>query len=291
MKDDCDLSIIIPIYNAQKNLESCLVSIVEDGGFNFEVILVNDASTDDSEAICRAYVERQPNLYRYIAHDYNLGPGVARNSGINVARGEYLYFLDSDDELYFKSLAKALSEAKKKDCDMVCSGVSIIEGNDYKEYTPDFNSSSALLRSKFFLPSAWAKLYRKKFLDKNKILFSETSLGEDLVFNIKALYSDPSLISVPYKTYLYKKRDSSLTYDLSKRSEILSSLKSLDLFLNKKMIKKDMVYWRIFIIHTIYNPLCLIFIDTLLKGMNRKKNLKFIPSYIKELISYFKNPI
>ena len=114
-----ELSIIIPVYNVQKYLEDCLLSIYKQSLSleTFEVIAVNDGSTDSSIDILREYGEIYPNLI--IISQENKGLSKARNNGLAVASGKYVFFMDSDDFLCLDSLASLLSKAVEYDLDVL----------------------------------------------------------------------------------------------------------------------------------------------------------------------------
>ena len=98
------VSVIIPVYNAEKYLAECLDSIVCQTLSDIEIICVNDGSSDNSLSLLEAY-SRKDNRFKIINQE-NSGPGVARNTGINVASGEYIFFVDSDDTIFPETLEK-----------------------------------------------------------------------------------------------------------------------------------------------------------------------------------------
>ena len=102
------LSIIVPVYNTRDYLAACLDSVLLPGAEDYEIIVVNDGSTDDSGEICAEYERRYPDLIRVITTE-NSGLGAARNVGLEAARGDYLLFLDSDDSLEKGALSEILA--------------------------------------------------------------------------------------------------------------------------------------------------------------------------------------
>jgi len=113
------LSIIIPVYNVEEYIDRCLQNIFKQGisTNDYEVILVNDGSTDKSVEIANKHKKARPNIH--IIHQENSGPGVARNTGIDNAKGDYIYFLDADDYLIENSLAMLLDCAEKEQLDLL----------------------------------------------------------------------------------------------------------------------------------------------------------------------------
>ena len=104
MKDtSLKISVIIPVYNVEKYLRICLESILNQNFKGYEIILINDGSTDNSLNICREYEKKYSNII--VINEENSGPSAARNKGLEYAKGKYISFIDSDDELlpnYFK---------------------------------------------------------------------------------------------------------------------------------------------------------------------------------------------
>ena len=111
--DKVKISIIIPVYNAEEYLDRCLHSVLDQDFTSFEVILVDDGSSDASPLICDRYSSTDP---RFITlHQSNKGVSAARNSGLNMAQGEYVMFLDSDDVLLPDALEKMVDGLKDED--------------------------------------------------------------------------------------------------------------------------------------------------------------------------------
>ena len=101
MNEEIETSIIIPNYNGSKYIKKCLKSIEEQEYKKFEVIIIDDGSTDDSVKIIKEFI-RNSNIRIELIEQFNQNAAVARNRGLEIARGKYLYFIDSDDELYDK---------------------------------------------------------------------------------------------------------------------------------------------------------------------------------------------
>lgn len=114
------LSIIVPVYNVEKYLHRCINSLLKQELQSYEIILVDDGSTDKSSYICDEYVKKYSNIQ--VIHKANAGLGMARNSGINVAKGEYLAFVDSDDFLENGYLNRLLNAAIKQEVEVCVAG-------------------------------------------------------------------------------------------------------------------------------------------------------------------------
>lgn len=192
------ISVIVPIYNAEKFLHYCIDSILNQTVIDFELILVDDGSTDNSGKICDEYSEKDNRIW--VIHKPNGGVSSARNSGIEAAQGEYICFVDSDDYLESNYL-KELIETKRKypDFDNVWCGFQTVEdylknnrnafaAENNKDYSfSDLNSIMDLFE-KWFVQMPWNKLYKTKTIVENSIVFPpELSLGEDYIFNLRYL--------------------------------------------------------------------------------------------------------
>ncbi len=117
-KNKPEISIIIPVYNVEKYLARCLDSVLRQSFNDFEVILLNDGSSDGSEAICREYAARDGRI-RFFSQS-NQGLSMARNNAMQQVRGRYIYFLDSDDSIHAQLLQLAYTLAEREQADMVC---------------------------------------------------------------------------------------------------------------------------------------------------------------------------
>ena len=121
------ISIIIPVYNAEKYLGKCLDSILNQTYSDFEIIIVNDGSSDSSDSICKKYMLDEPRI-QYIIQK-NQGVSAARNTGIKRAKGEYLLFVDADDTIDSLMLKKMLESIEDKKSDMVYVGFEVLGNN------------------------------------------------------------------------------------------------------------------------------------------------------------------
>lgn len=208
------LSLILPVYNMEEYLEKCLESILRQGlkEEEYEVILVNDGSKDGSQAICERYVASHQN-FRLI-NQQNAGVAVARNTGIDAAKGEFIGFVDPDDYLLDNGLNIAFRKyAEREDLDVIHYYSSydfwdvkpIVDEVEYDGATHDY-----LLTSGRGLPSfCWIYIYRKSFLDKHNIRFKKYRVGEDQLFVSTVFLANPRFLSVKADIYRYVVRESS----------------------------------------------------------------------------------
>lgn len=232
--DKVKISIIVPVYNAEDYLDRCLHSVLEQEFSSYEVILVDDGSTDASSLICDRYSSTDP---RFITlHQANKGVSAARNAGVNMAQGEYIMFLDADDTLLpfaLESMAESLLGE-----DVVIGGYGVFvgdvlskemkpqrtfsyKGNDYQKFfTENITRNCALL------DAPWAKLFRNKAI--RGICFNEDlNYAEDKLFVFEVLAKCKSVMTVSHAVYGYHKREGSLGSDLSSDEHIKKLMKFL----------------------------------------------------------------
>ena len=123
------ISVIIPIYNSEKHLKECVESVLNQTFKNFEIILVDDGSSDASANICDVFAEK--HSFVKVVHKENQGVSKARNVGIGISSGEYITFLDSDDYLEKNFFQKGYSLVKENNCDLYVSGLTMeVWGSD-----------------------------------------------------------------------------------------------------------------------------------------------------------------
>lgn len=208
------LSIIIPVYNIEKYISNCLNSILSQSFQDFEVICVNDGSTDNSLLELQKY----RNDERVIIIDKkNEGSGVARNSALAIARGEYVFFVDGDDWIEENSLQQMIDEADRLKTDiLVFGGLSYYEDKGQnggysanklpKKYLNKVVSAKDIEKDIFKFPStAWTKLYRREFLQKNEIKFQEIKVGQDQLPFFHSMILAESIAILPQNLYCYRK--------------------------------------------------------------------------------------
>ena len=216
------ISIIIPVYNAEDYLDRCIQSILSQNFGSYEVILVDDGSTDSSSLICDRY-SATDSRFRTI-HKANGGVSSARNVGIDLAKGEYLMFVDSDDALLPDAL-KALTDGLEGE-DMVLGGyVAYMDLVPKKEMNPRAAQTFAgenmngffnryIRRNCEMLDAPWAKLFRRKAV--GRLRFNERlSYAEDKLFVFTFLSSCGSVRTCPEMVYAYHLRSGSLGSDIS----------------------------------------------------------------------------
>lgn len=251
-----NLSIIIPVYNVEDYLAECLDSVFSQNLDNCEVICVNDGSPDNSRNILSDYQKKYPAIV--IVDRPNGGLSAARNSGLEVAQGEYIYFLDSDDYLLDGSLAKALAFAASHSLDIACFNVKKGEKFFYftekkplqgifpgKTYYPDYYKANG-----FFPPSAvWMYIYKREFLEKNHLRFKSSALHEDEEFSPRAFYLAERVAGLNIAIQFHRVlREGAITATIKERNllDLLENMKSVFVFFKKEKVEDYLFYHKIF---------------------------------------------
>lgn len=229
------VSVIVPIYNVEKYLDRCLRSLINQTLTDIEIILVDDGSPDNCPKICDDYAQKDIRIK--VIHKKNAGLGFARNSGIEIATGEYVAFVDSDDyvnEAMYKTL---FERAKLSDEDAVFCGFRTEiangifrdskevlsdqqwEGKDVKTFMYDMIASGKNIRQeRLYQMSVWHAIYKKDIITKNKIVFpSERDVvSEDIPFQIDFLKNVNRVLYLNKHFYYYCLNGMSLTATFNK---------------------------------------------------------------------------
>lgn len=209
------ISVIIPVYNKDSLLNDCIKSVLSQTHNNIEVIIINDGSTDNSENIILKW-KYQDNRIRYYKHE-NSGVAITRNKGIELASGEYIFFLDADDELPKNALFELNKSAKRSKTDIIMGNyIQKQDGVEKKRVKPSkyqFSQKDLLLpltQIEFFLTDSRLlamvsnKLYRLEFIRRYNIRFNSNILAEDRLFNLKCYVNNPEITAIDCYTYIYK---------------------------------------------------------------------------------------
>ena len=213
------ISVIIPVYNAEKYIGKCLDSILSQTFKDFEVICINDLSQDGSLEILKEF-SRKDGRIRIINNEKNLGAGLTRNIGIDKANGEYIYFIDSDDYIDEDYLEEMVKKIERKNADIVLNLSIQSECGEavtpfYQVSIPKINPEGEFIEkisSVHDIPCfIWARIYRKSFLDAKNLRFPNLTVAEDYAFNtIVNLNTDKTFIFYGPK-YHYTVRKTGLT--------------------------------------------------------------------------------
>ena len=212
------VSIIVPVYNAEKYIGKCLDSIVNQTYKNIQVKVVNDGSTDNSEEIIKEYIHREEYDINYFKNE-NRGVSFSRNFGVNYAGGDYIFFVDADDYLDEKLLENLQQEMEKK-IDIIKFKAKKVdsEGKILEEiYVPTFEEISgeeAFEKLKYddvLLDTIWSYIFRKDFYIKNNFKFTENTHHEDFALIPLIIVKAKSVVSIDYYGYYYVQSENSIT--------------------------------------------------------------------------------
>lgn len=198
--DMIKISVIVPVYNAGTALNRCISSITSQSLKDFELILVNDGSSDNSGDICRTFAAAD-NRIKYIEKE-NGGAATARNLGMDTAKGKYICFVDGDDYVDSDMLEFFYDTAKKNGADIVQCGyimengssVSVISAADGVVVGSEINTRIVELKSKNLIDSPCNKAYRRDFLVNSGVRMPEHEAFEDTDFNLRLLTFSPKLV-------------------------------------------------------------------------------------------------
>lgn len=208
------ISVIVPVFNAQRFLPKCIGSILNQSYKNLEVLLIDDGSTDKSLEICKKYEQKDSRVV-FISQE-NGGVSSARNNGLRRANGEYICFVDSDDWIPRKSIQVLYEAVSAEDADLAVGSIKRVkEGrNDILPSPSAVNyiedKSEFLNYVKQVFPGPVAKLYKKEIINKYSLYFpSGIAVGEDTIFLCSYLENCKTIISVSDTVYFYNRLNGS----------------------------------------------------------------------------------
>ncbi len=196
------ISIIIPVYNAEHTILRCVDSVLAQSHRDFECILINDGSTDNSGIICDEYARKDSRIK--VFHKTNGGVSSARNYGLNNASGEWIVFVDSDDKIDrdFLSLLDLNSNY-----DLIIGGYKILpKGHSLYDFSEEYNQNTMVVFLSRHLKNGyvWGKFYKTSIIKENNILFRiDLSVYEDLIFNLEYLLYCNNIKLIPDCLYYY----------------------------------------------------------------------------------------
>ena len=237
-----EISIIVPVYNVENYLDRCISSILEQSFTDFQFILVNDGSKDNSGTICDEYAKKDSRIK--VIHQDNLGLSAARNIGIEASQGKYITFIDSDDFIHTNMLYILYNNLLENKADIsVCNYNLVYEdklttrdwgNNDIAVYNNIESVKKIVEKSETVMIIAWGKLYKRDLFDD--IRYPVGKYHEDEFVTYKLLYKSTKTVVTDAKLYYYLQRSNSITgstYSI-KRLEKLEALEEAVMFFKSK---------------------------------------------------------
>lgn len=269
------LSIIVPIYNGEQYISECLNSILYSKKDSFEVIIVNDGSTDNSLTICKEYLEKDNRIK--LINQNNYGVSCSRNKGIEQAVGKYIMFVDCDDILD-NNWDNILENDLKKDIYYITNRLKKnLCKDEVLQYITGYN------KSYFTFAAPFSKIFKTSFIKSNRIKFKENLInGEDMIFNIEALLkaSDFEIINMHIYKYRVFQGSSTKRFDNKIFSSDQVFHKELSLIfkryeLDESLKEKISIYLIQMAIIVILNRI--VYVNSFKKAKVLMKNLKTTP--------------
>jgi glycosyltransferase involved in cell wall biosynthesis len=210
-----DVSVIIPVYNAERFLQDCLTSVEQQTLPSIEIICINDGSTDTSGAIIEAAMREDQRIR--VVHQQNKGMTLAREQGVHISQGEYIYFLDSDDLIHLQALALLHQAANTEQADLVChrhqnvaesAGLELTRKPLKAGSTRQVSADKGIESKKISIFSC-AKLYKRTLFDNFN--FPAVAFAEDLYCTPIIAFKANKILVLKHKLYFYRQHSASVT--------------------------------------------------------------------------------
>lgn len=252
------VTIVIPVYQVEDYIEACLASVANQTyAGSIECIIVDDCGTDCSCQIVEKFISEYKGSidFRLLHHDHNRGLSAARNTGMDHASGEYIYFLDSDDEITSDCIEKLANPLENYKYDFVTADFTIVGGRPVTTYLKARGGYISGIKEAYYRKewnvTAWNKLCNIDFLRRHNLRFKEGIIHEDILWSFYLANFAKSMYALEDKTYIYNTREASIMGAMkitrSKDSKILI-YSDINSFLAKRGLdnKDDIAYiWRI----------------------------------------------
>lgn len=279
------ISIIVPCYNTEQYIKKSFNSMIGQSFKDFEIIFIDDGSTDSTPQILDEYKEMYPEIIRVI-HKENEGQSVARNMAIDIAKGKYCVFWDSDDYADTDYLETLINAALCGDKDVVISGSHYVDENGVilqnLNYPVDRFPKYALRRL-----SPHGKMYKIEFLNRHNIRFAPKKIYEDNPFNFQAMFLTKNQIVLPYcGHYQVVHMQSSTTSNMTSDKVPYEALRSALDYVDEH--KDELVDWDLYEFVVLSYFTFLIFVNnrTHMNSASGKKGYKIEKSLVKELCDF-----
>lgn len=264
------ISVVVPVYNAEKYLDKCIQSIINQKYSNLEIILVDDGSKDNSLELCKKYAESDKRIK--VIHKENEGVSTARNSGIEVASGDFIAFIDSDDYIDENMYFNMMQKASEYDCDVVMCDCYKVNSDKKEVFTHDIRSgfyNKEQLYSEYFdkllmidsinYPPTITNvvmLIKTDIIEANKLKYKEViKFSEDLLFGSQVMYYANSFYYLKgecYYNYINNPTSATNTYYEKKWDNFISLYKEIKAFFEERKdfdFSKQIYYCILFFIY------------------------------------------
>lgn len=236
-----DISVIIPVYNTEKYLTACINSVIQQENVSLEIILVDDGSTDSSANICDNFAKTHDNII--VIHIKNSGPATAKNVGLKFAKGEYVSFTDSDDELEPTMFYEMINAGKKFNSEIICCNFKeadvhgIISHTECSGKTYVYDKVEALrhlLSKDLIYTGSVTKIFKRELLTQNNLTHNDgLKTDEDFIMNIKAFAKCNHCVVVDKCFYIIKFRENSLSHSYFKDN--------IDNYINNRFVRSHII--------------------------------------------------
>lgn len=251
------VTFIVPMYNVEKYIEKCVKSICNQSELEIEVILLNDGSPDHSGEVADKLAEQDSRIT--VVHKENSGVSSTRNVGINLAKGEYIVFVDGDDHLHQDYTKYMLNIADKTNADFVMSrecaiytdnsaSISYEVGFEFEEWNNEQAVYQLLYPGKVNI-GCWNKLFNRQFLMENSLTFStELYMGEGLKFILEAAQLANRIAVGHEKVYFYRKDNEHSATTVLNVPKYINALKALEV-INSRIVNKTALFYEAIAAH------------------------------------------
>lgn len=207
MQRDGLVSVIVPVYNAEKTIKRCIKSVINQTYRDIEIIFIMDGSTDRSYDICFEFKEIDSRII--ICNQKNRGPAMARNKGLDISSGEYIFFMDADDTIESDIIAQSVDMSRKFDSDIVASNIRVLFKQEelypyLKKRDITIYEKSEILEAYLnfkISPAIWGKLYKSNLI--GSIRFEDTFIYEDFIFSWEVIKRAGKLVQLQFVHYNY----------------------------------------------------------------------------------------
>lgn len=286
------ISIIVPVYNSSQYISKCIESILAQTFQNFELILVNDGSTDQSGQICDQYARVDGRIK--VVHKKNGGVSSARNTGINIAKGEFISFVDGDDWIYSDMYYRLYELCKETDSDIsICGNYREVNGDvihfEREKLVIEMDNTEAmrqLFTGKYFRFAVWAKLYKKSCLEN--IQYPEDRRLDDLPTTYKIFSNAEKVVYTSYAGYVYLLRENSIltsSYN-EKKLDVFVGWDEIISFMNEKYPQLSEEYISCFVYYSMDHVYSIL--NQVKDPAEKEKYIVYIQKYMKK---YYKEII